>query len=158
MSDEKYFIIPKKYLYREIQLQVVDGAVTRGCNKQSNRGKMCAVNSRDFGVSGSTCPGDSGSPLVTWDEQNDGWTLIGVLSNGARSCFQGMPEVYTEVVAYLGWIQETMEHHEREDIQNEDSYLFYPFFDKQQISSPQRTQYIRTPRNILTSFLSLWEK
>ena len=78
---------------------------------------MCAVNSRDFGVSGSTCPGDSGSPLVTWDEQNDGWTLIGVLSNGARSCFQGMPEVYTEVVSYLRWIQETMERHEREDIQ-----------------------------------------
>ena len=63
--------------------------------------------SKDPKGAGAACPGDSGSPLVTWEEPA-GWTLIGLLSNGARSCFDGKPEVYTRVSSYMEWIQTTM--------------------------------------------------
>ena len=122
---------------------------------------MCAISVNDFGVGGSTCPGDSGSPLVALDEQNGGWTIIGVLSNGARSCFRGMPEVYTEVTTYLEWIRRTMEKHDIYDIQNEDSYLFYPYFSSQQHHSSHTNtlpQIVRSPRNIFSLLYNIFEK
>ena len=92
-----------------IFLQVVDGSRTKGCSAQTGWGKLCAVSLDNFnGIAGSACPGDSGSPLVTFDNRNGGWTLIGLLSNGAKSCFKGLPEVYTRVGDYLDWIHETI--------------------------------------------------
>ena len=92
-----------------IVLQVVDGTKTQGCKSQSGFGKLCAVSLDDFNnKAGAACPGDSGSPLVTFDEQNGGWTLLGLLSNGAKSCFKGLPEVYTKVGDYLDWIHTTI--------------------------------------------------
>ena len=70
-------------------------------------GKMCAVASFDE-RGGSVCPGDSGSPMVAWDEFNERWTLVGLLSNGAKSCFRGMPAVFTRVGDYMPWIMEIM--------------------------------------------------
>lgn len=91
------------------ELVVVDGTKTKGCIAQSGYGKLCAVSLDDFNdKAGAACPGDSGSPLVTYDEQNGGWTLIGLLSNGAKSCFKGLPEVYTKVGDYLDWIHKTI--------------------------------------------------
>ena len=90
--------------------QVVDGARTKGCSAQTGWGKLCAVSLDNYnGIAGSACPGDSGSPLVTYDRRNGGWTLIGLLSNGAKSCFKGLPEVYTKVGDYLDWIRETIQ-------------------------------------------------
>ena len=91
------------------ELVVVDGSQTQGCSTQSGWGKLCAVSLDDFnGKAGAACPGDSGSPLVTYDSKNGGWTLIGLLSNGAKSCFKGLPEVYTKVGDYLDWIYDTI--------------------------------------------------
>ena len=105
---------------------MVNGALTRGCNRQTGWGKLCAVSSKTSEGGGSACPGDSGSPLVTWDERNGGWTLIGLLSNGARSCFRGMPEVYTKVADYLKWIHKTMTKHDRYDVKSRHEQIFYP--------------------------------
>ena len=116
--------------------KIVNGAETRGCDRQTGWGKICAISSQDTGGGGSACPGDSGSPLVTWDDKNGGWTLIGLLSNGARSCFKGMPEVYTKVADYLKWIHKTMEKHDRYDVQNRESLLFFPAF-LPQIGAPE---------------------
>ena len=63
--------------------------------------------------------------------------MIGLLSNGARSCFRGMPEVYTKVADYLKWIHKTMEKHDRYDVQNRESQIFYPFLSPQ-IGAPQK--------------------
>ena len=71
---------------------------------------MCAVSS-DSDKGGSVCPGDSGSPLVLWDNETGGWTLVGLLSNGAKSCFSGKPAVYTRIGDYLPWIYETVRNH-----------------------------------------------
>jgi len=126
---------PSKIL-KGAELTIVNGAETRGCSRQTGWGKICAISSQDTGGGGSACPGDSGSPLVTWDEKNGGWTLIGLLSNGARSCFKGMPEVYTKVADYLKWIHKTMEKHDRYDVQNRESLLFFPAF-LPQIGAPE---------------------
>ena len=98
--------------------QVVDGSKTKGCKAQSGFGKLCAVSLDDFNAkAGAACPGDSGSPLVTYHEQNGGWTLIGLLSNGAKSCFKGLPEVYTKVGDYLDWIHTTINENSLQNIQ-----------------------------------------
>ena len=75
-------------------------------NKQRFRANLSFWNL--YYKAGAACPGDSGSPLVTYDEENGGWTLIGLLSNGAKSCFKGLPEVYTKVGDYLDWIHSTV--------------------------------------------------
>ena len=93
-------------------LQIIDGAHAHGCRTQNGWGKLCALQAEGSGA-GAACPGDSGSPLVTWDDDNGGWTLIGILSNGAKSCFSGRPEVYTRVASYLTWIYATMEKYDR---------------------------------------------
>ena len=33
---------------------------------------------------------------------------MGVLSNGAQSCFQGMPSVFTRVGDYMDWVEQTV--------------------------------------------------
>ena len=117
---------------------------------------MCAVSAGDEYGGGSACPGDSGSPLVTWDDQYGGWVLIGIVSNGAPSCYRGLPLVFTEVSAYTEWLQNTMEKHESYDIQNEDSYLFHPYFTSQDIQQdPPIDHSIRIPRKKEFDSLSL---
>ena len=66
---------------------------------------------------------------MTWDDQLSDYLLIGIVSNGAPSCFRGHPSVFTEVAAYTNWIQKTIEYHDTYDLENEDSYLFYPYFN-----------------------------
>lgn len=53
----------------------------RECKQQMSPGKMCVIG-KDFG---GPCPGDSGSPLVTYSKRT-GPQLIGLVSNGAESC------------------------------------------------------------------------
>ena len=112
----------------------------------------------DFNGGGSACPGDSGSPLVTWDEQLSGYMLIGIVSNGAPSCFQGHPSVFTDVAAYTNWIQKTIEYHDTYDLENEDSYLFYPYFNSPNVlqNEPQSEDFStsRIPRKIAFDELS----
>ena len=33
---------------------------------------------------------------------------MGVLSNGAQSCFHGMPSVFTRVGDYMDWVEQTV--------------------------------------------------
>ena len=61
-----------KYFYRDS---------FRECKQQMSPGKMCVIG-KDFG---GPCPGDSGSPLVTYSKHT-GPRLIGLVSNGAESC------------------------------------------------------------------------
>jgi len=51
--------------------------------------KICAE-----GLDGSgPCPGDSGSPLIVYDES--GPVLVGLVSNGAEACSLGLPGIFT---------------------------------------------------------------
>ena len=74
------------------------------CRQQMAPGKMCAIG-KDFG---GPCPGDSGSPLVVYSRSH-GPTLVGLVSNGAESCRDGLPGIFTRVSYYLDWIYLAME-------------------------------------------------
>ncbi|NXA41615.1 CTRL protease, partial [Eudromia elegans] len=56
------------------------------------------------GAGASSCHGDSGGPLVYQNE--DGWTLIGIVSWGNSFCDVRVPAVYTRVSCYRDWIDE----------------------------------------------------
>jgi len=71
----------------------------RECKQQMSPGKMCVIG-KDFG---GPCPGDSGSPLVTYSKRT-GPQLIGLVSNGAESCKAGLPGIFTRVSHYTDWI------------------------------------------------------
>jgi len=119
------------------QLTIIDGQQEHGCSTQNGWGKLCAVSkARDPRGIGAACPGDSGSPLVTWEDNK--WTLIGLLSNGARSCFDGRPEVYTRVSSYMDWITATMDKY---DLQESRRNLF-----KHRYGKGFNHRFSRTPR------------
>ncbi|XP_019559533.3 CLIP domain-containing serine protease B15 [Aedes albopictus] len=51
-----------------------------------------------------SCRGDSGGPLMR--RMNDIWYLIGLVSFGDRTCgVRNQPSVYTNVTAYIDWIE-----------------------------------------------------
>lgn len=50
------------------------------------------------------CAGDSGGPLMTWDEQAGTWVQIGIVSAGAGCAEPGYYGLYTEVADYFDWI------------------------------------------------------
>ena len=76
----------------------------RECKQQMSPGKMCVIG-KDFG---GPCPGDSGSPLVTYSKEY-GPQLIGLVSNGAESCKAGLPGIFTRVSHYSDWINVAMQ-------------------------------------------------
>ena len=50
----------------------------------------------EAGLSGLTCGGDSGSPLVVYDSQNEQYTQIGIVSGGQCSSLK-MPAVFVRI-------------------------------------------------------------
>ena len=94
--------------YPTAQLNVAPMAVQkdnfRECKQQQAPGKMCVVG-KDLG---GPCPGDSGSPLVSYSKKA-GAQLIGLVSNGASSCRMGLPGIFTKVSHYYDWIQVAMD-------------------------------------------------
>ncbi|XP_055525723.1 CLIP domain-containing serine protease B8-like [Wyeomyia smithii] len=53
-----------------------------------------------------SCFGDSGSPLMFFDNKKGTWILSGVVSIGVQKCgTEGQPGIYTNVREYLGWIK-----------------------------------------------------
>ncbi|KAM9321645.1 chymotrypsin B-like [Gastrophryne carolinensis] len=54
----------------------------------------------------SSCMGDSGGPLVC--QQNDAWTLVGVVSWGSSMCSTSTPAVYARVTELRAWVDQTV--------------------------------------------------
>ena len=55
-----------------------------------------------------SCNGDSGGPLVGREDSVGPFTLIGVVSGGAKRCGRGTPAIYTRVSHYRDWILNQM--------------------------------------------------
>lgn len=51
-----------------------------------------------------TCVGDSGGPLLHWDPETAGWLQSGIVSWGIGCAIPGYFGVYTNVNAFLPWI------------------------------------------------------
>ena len=52
----------------------------------------------------SSCNGDSGGPLLGREQPTGPFSLIGVVSSGAGTCYDGSPQIYTRVSHYRDWI------------------------------------------------------
>ena len=78
-----------------------------GCAIQTGLGvyndQLCAGGSY---TDSSACPGDSGGGLQIQDE-NDRWTLIGIVSNGPSVC-GAQPVIFHKVAHTLAWVRQTM--------------------------------------------------
>ena len=64
-------------------------------------GKLCAGiidGGRD------ACAGDSGGPLTVKRGEDNKWVLAGIISNGINCGQPNTPGVYTQVSAYVDWI------------------------------------------------------
>lgn len=59
-----------------------------------------------------SCPGDSGSPLM--QQINDSlpprWSQVGLVSLGPQNCGGKIPGIYVRLVAYIDWIEATVDH------------------------------------------------
>merc|ERR1712115_205465 len=64
-------------------------------------GQLCAGNG-----TADTCQGDSGGGMLSKNQGEDGWTVVGVTSFGVDCARPDFPGVYTRVDTYLDWIHQ----------------------------------------------------
>ncbi|XP_063031474.1 tissue-type plasminogen activator isoform X2 [Melospiza melodia melodia] len=73
-------------------------------NRTVTENMICAGDTRNLD---DACKGDSGGPLVCLKDER--MYLIGIISWGIGCGRKDIPGVYTKVIRYLGWIQDTMQ-------------------------------------------------
>lgn len=54
------------------------------------------------------CTGDSGGPLLVWNNRQQRWVQIGIISWGSGCAEAGIYGVYTEVSSFTEWIADTI--------------------------------------------------
>jgi trypsin len=54
------------------------------------------------------CTGDSGGPLLFWNNRQQRWLQIGIISWGSGCAEAGIYGVYTQVSSFTEWITNTM--------------------------------------------------
>lgn len=54
------------------------------------------------------CTGDSGGPLLVWNNQQRSWVQLGIISWGSGCAEAGVYGVYTEVAGFSTWIAATI--------------------------------------------------
>ena len=82
--------------------------ISEVCPKESS-GTICARGDKLT----SACPGDSGAGLVRLNQGRP--ELIGIVSHGSSSCFQGHLVAFTGVHQFINWIQYIIQHYENND-------------------------------------------
>ena len=82
--------------------------ISEVCPKETS-GTICARG----GKLTSACPGDSGAGLVRLNQGRP--ELIGIVSHGSSSCFQGHLVAFTGVHQFINWIQYIIQHYENND-------------------------------------------
>lgn len=89
----------------EVEVPIVNNAECRRVYGGIVASMLCA-GAPDGGKD--SCYGDSGGPLMVYDDDEARWELAGIVSFG-RSCgLPGWPGVYTRVSSYEEWLNETM--------------------------------------------------
>ena len=55
-----------------------------------------------------SCGGDSGSPLIWFDNVTGRHQVIGIVSFGYKSCVNIHPDIFTRVSPYISWIEKNL--------------------------------------------------
>ncbi|CAG2168897.1 unnamed protein product [Oppiella nova] len=78
-----------------------------------NKSRLCAIAPLDSlsetGESMDACKGDSGGPLIQYDESSEQYYLTGVVSFGKKCATYGAPGVYSSVEYYSKWITDIID-------------------------------------------------
>lgn len=61
------------------------------------------------------CAGDSGGPLMVWQEEYQQWVQAGIVSAGAGCAEPGYYGLYTQIADYVDWIAEMVDGRPVED-------------------------------------------
>jgi secreted trypsin-like serine protease len=89
---------------QELDTKVVDAAqCTSKDSPFDGDRELCMDN---HGGQASACYGDSGGPAVVHD--GDGFALVGATSRGQTASCPEKPGIYTNVVAHVDWIKQTL--------------------------------------------------
>ncbi|CAG2158296.1 unnamed protein product [Oppiella nova] len=78
-----------------------------GYNDVMKWGKLCAGvidGGRD------ACAGDSGGPLTVRRSEDNKWLLVGIISNGIKCGQPYTPGLYTQVSAFVDWINAVIDN------------------------------------------------
>lgn len=115
-----YYVLQRLYIISaaaqsNIKLKVTLNAVPQAkCNSiyrtfniNLARSQLCAGGDRGR----DSCKGDSGGPIMKFDNQSDRpkWYLVGIVSFGSAQCgLANWPGIYTRVDYFIDWILVTI--------------------------------------------------
>ncbi|CAF1326772.1 unnamed protein product, partial [Adineta ricciae] len=94
------------YTLQQASIQILP--TCDGIYSQYNRYTQICAGLQSGGVD--TCQGDSGGPLVYKPRGSQQWVIVGITSYGVGCARPGYPGIYTNVAAFLGWIQQISHH------------------------------------------------
>ena len=55
------------------------------------------------------CIGDTGSPLMVYNETSKLWTMVGISSNGFGCGLKNLPDIYVKVSKYLPFLSQSVQ-------------------------------------------------
>ena len=114
-EDGGYFVGNRPSVLQELAMTVLDdetcdwfhGGGIFGSDDYVEETMLCARAAGDPIPEANTCSGDSGGPLIVWDDADKLWRHVGALSFGPEDCHNGEPgSVFTQTTAFLAWITE----------------------------------------------------
>ena len=103
VTDDTTFYKPYSEDLLEISIQVKDERICERVHDFSfTENMICAGGKKE-----DACQGDSGGPMVMQHGHNQLYSLVGVVSWGDGCGKAEKPGVYTKVINYLDWIEQT---------------------------------------------------
>ncbi|KAH8396489.1 hypothetical protein KR222_011365, partial [Zaprionus bogoriensis] len=106
LIDDEYLDYSQTLLYAQVQIIANDKCLTIFGASVVLDSTICADGYA--GSNMSTCSGDSGGPLITYNSNTGTWVQIGINSFVAQDqCTVGLPSGYVRLTSFLDYISET---------------------------------------------------
>ncbi|ALC49841.1 CG8952 [Drosophila busckii] len=105
LIDDEYLDYSQQLLYAQVQIISNDKCLSMFGSSVVLASTMCAEGYA--GSNMSTCSGDSGGPLIAYDNNSGRWVQIGINSFVAQDqCTSGYPSGYVRLTSFLGYISQ----------------------------------------------------
>ncbi|KAL7743638.1 hypothetical protein ACLKA6_019256 [Drosophila palustris] len=106
LIDDEYLDYSQILLYAQVQIIANDKCLSIFGSSVVLASTMCAEG--NAGTNMSTCSGDSGGPMITYNSSTGRWVQIGINSFVAEDrCTTGLPSGYVRLTSFLDYIAET---------------------------------------------------